>query len=104
KAETVLQMAVKAEELSASGQRAIEASIDGLQSIRGQVEAMAGRVTDLSRRMQTVGEILERVKDLADQSNMLALNAAIEATKAGEYGKGFAVVAREIRSLADQSL
>ena len=104
KAETVLQVAVKAEELSASGQRAIEASIDGLQGIRGQVEAMVGRVNDLSRRMTTVGEILERVKDLADQSNMLALNAAIEATKAGEYGKGFGVVAREIRSLADQTL
>jgi len=104
KAETVLQVAAKADELSASGQRAVESSIQGLQSIRGQVEAMAARVNDLSRRMQTVGEILERVKDLADQSNMLALNAAIEATKAGEYGKGFAVVAREIRSLADQSL
>lgn len=104
KAETVLQVTVKAEELSADGQRSVDASLQGLQAIRSQVDGMVTSVTALSGRMQLVGEIIERVKDLADQSNILALNAAIESTKAGEYGKSFAVVAREIRTLADQSL
>jgi methyl-accepting chemotaxis protein len=104
KAESVLAVTRKAETLSTSGQQAIEASRHGLQAIRAQVDDMVGRINELSQRMQLVGEITERVKDLADQSNMLALNAAIEATRAGEFGKGFSVVAREIRSLADQSL
>lgn len=104
KAETVLQVALKAEELTAAGQKSVEASLSGLQAIRTQVDQMVRNIQDLSERTLAVGEVIQRVKDLADQSNMLALNAAIEATKAGEYGRGFAVVAREIRSLADQSL
>lgn len=104
KAETVLQVATKAEAFSGAGQSSVEASIQGLTDIRAQIEAIVGRIGELSERTLQVGEIIESVKDLADQSNVLALNAAIEAAKAGEFGKGFGVVAREIRSLADQSI
>ena len=104
KAEAVGQIAKKAEEFSGSGQTAVEASIAGIQDIQQQIESIVTRIVDLSERTLQVGEIIETVKDLADQSNVLALNAAIEAAKAGEFGKGFAVVAREIRSLADQSI
>jgi len=104
KAETVLQVATKAEAFSGAGQSSVEASIQGLTDIRAQIEAIVGRIGELSERTLQVGEIIETVKDLADQSNVLALNAAIEAAKAGEFGKGFGVVAREIRSLADQSI
>lgn len=104
KAETVLQIATKAEAFSGAGQLAVEGSIQGLQDIRAQIEAIVGKIADLSESTLQVGEIIESVKDIADQSNVLALNASIEAAKAGEFGKGFAVVAREIRSLADQSI
>ena len=104
KAETVLEVANKAEAFSGAGQTAVEESIQGLQDIRAQIEAIVGRIGELSERTLQVGEIIETVKDLADQSNVLALNAAIEAAMAGEFGRGFGVVAREIRSLADQSI
>ena len=104
KAEVVLQVATRAEEFSGEGQQAVQASIHGLEEIRSQIASIVQRITDLSERTLQVGEIIESVKDLADQSNVLALNASIEAAKAGEFGKGFSVVAREIRALADQSI
>jgi methyl-accepting chemotaxis protein len=104
RAEAVLEVAARADEVSKSGEEAIEESLTALTDIRSQVDEIAQRINDLTERTRQIGLITETVKDLADQSNMLALNAAIEAVRSGEHGKGFAVVAREIRTLADQSI
>ena len=104
KAELVMQATQKAEESSATGQTTIENSLTGLQQNQAQIEQVVIQISNLTEHTQLVGEIIQTVKDLADQSNMLALNASIEAARAGEMGKGFGVVAGEIRSLADQSL
>ncbi|XXF76855.1 methyl-accepting chemotaxis protein [Myxococcaceae bacterium GXIMD 01537] len=104
KAEEVLNVADRADELSRQGEHAIEQTMAGLNDIRSQVAEMAIKIVELGERTQQIGGITSTVKDLADQSNMLALNAAIEAVRSGEHGKGFGVVAREIRALADQSI
>jgi methyl-accepting chemotaxis protein len=104
KADAVLQVVERADEIGRTGEAALDQSLHGLNDIRASVEEIAQKISLLSERTTAIGGITETVKDLADQSNMLALNAAIEAVRSGEHGKGFAVVAREIRSLADQSV
>lgn len=104
KAGNVLQQAERANEISTSGELAIQQGLEGIEEIGTQVRQMATSIRSLDERARQVARITSMVKDLADQSNMLALNAAIEAVRSGESGKGFGVVAKEIRALADQSI
>lgn len=100
------QVAEKSEllaHISQEGRRATGDVLGGLQRIREEMDFVAESVMRLSDQGQSIGDIIDVVRDLADQVNLLSVNAAIEAAKAGEHGKGFAVVAQEMRSLADQS-
>jgi methyl-accepting chemotaxis protein len=103
KAKQVSELGQKNAEISMTGLKSIEDTVNGMNHIREQTESIADTVVRLSEQSQAIGEIIATVNDLAEQSNLLAVNASIEAAKAGEQGKGFAVVAQEIRSLAAQS-
>ncbi len=92
---------------SVESSQAIRAQLDdaagAMSRVREEMQAVMGSIQDLARRNLQIGEIIESVSEVADQTQLLAVNAAIEAAKAGEVGRGFAVVASEMKALADES-
>jgi twitching motility protein PilJ len=85
------------------GAHSVQRTIEGMNSIRGQVQETSKRVKRLGESSQEIGEIVLLIGDIADRTSILALNASIQAAAAGEAGRGFAVVAEEVERLAERA-
>ncbi|WP_440905252.1 methyl-accepting chemotaxis protein [Catenovulum sp. SX2] len=78
-------------------------SVNKMQALTQQLQASDAVVNKLGQDVQSIGVVLDVIREIAEQTNLLALNAAIEAARAGEEGRGFAVVADEVRHLAKRT-
>lgn len=99
----VIDEANKINELNNVGKSSVKILSSKTHETSEAYQKIYGAVTKLTDKTKDIGNFVDTIESISEQTNRLALNAAIEAARAGESGRGFAVVAEEVRKLAQQS-
>lgn len=96
-------LSAQANSAASEGMTVVDEACIYIKAVNDNVVSTLGTVERLEVSSNKIGEIVDMIEDIADQTSLLALNAAIEAARAGEQGRGFAVVADEVKKLAEKT-
>lgn len=100
----VVSSAEEANTSANDGKDFLETTVEGMETIRKQVENIVNNMLALGEKSKQMTLALDIINELSGQTTILSYNATIEAAGAGEAGRRFSALAEQIMKLANKAV